>query len=168
MLTEHGVTPLALVGASGSLELVGDLLEAGADPNLYSPPTRTIAAHYAERFGMRPLEGALHLHQPGVLVLGWGILPGDPGFDRAEVMRARVEIGRLLLREGAIPDFTEACVLGELLLAHGADPGAVDERGRTPLECVRSSFEWRPGLREHRTTMLQAADRHSRPAPRGR
>lgn len=133
VFSEHGVTPLSMAAAEGELEIVRDLLNAGADPNAHEPPTTGgIAGHYAERYGMRPLDGALRFHSPGALPLLWP--PLAVGVERTprEEMRLRLEIGRLLIREGAVPDFIDACAFGETELVRerlAADPSLATEPG---------------------------------------
>jgi len=149
-----GTRESALYGAAGiagNLELTRLLLQAGADPNDGETPY-----HAAEHDGV-PAAELLFSH--GLDALG-----------RSVMLRHKIDyddlpgVGRLL-ELGADPNRTEPwgrtalhqAVLRcrprewfELLLAHGADAGIPDSRGRTPYACAA-----RAGQREIMETLRE-------------
>ncbi len=133
--SESGVTPLALAAAAGSIEIVRDLVAAGADPNAYDPPPTGSAGFYRHWQGpaMTPLEGARDA------IYWWPSRPwmrlesgqrDDPPL--RELVRSSFEISRLLIDAGATVGFLDACFLGDTELVREwltLDPSLVHQRG---------------------------------------
>jgi ankyrin repeat protein len=138
-----GSTALALAAINGHADVVGLLLDRGANPNL------------ADRTGMTPLYAAVDLH---TMQLGFGrpdpppsIVAGSVDMVKAllahganpnaqlttRVLKRVYTAGDGKLGKGATPYMRAAragdVALMKILLAAGADPGLTQDNGNSPL-----------------------------------
>jgi ankyrin repeat protein len=115
---ESGLTPLHLAAISRSAEVVRLLMEAGADPNAAITGQGSIGPEYLHldsHYGGRLNPGATPLH--------YAVDAHGP-------------------RSNSMPDVVAEVV--RILLDGGADPHALDDSGRTPLNVAASGHEGRP------------------------
>ena len=147
---EAGVTPLGLAVRLAEADVADLLISAGAEVN--------------PRFGTPPLTAAVQARNPALaeflISRGADINASDPSgnvpLHYAVETRTGIpglEMVRLLLEQGAAVDqrnsagetaLLRAAAGGKLeeaalLLEHGADPGAPDNRGRTPASAAKES-----------------------------
>jgi len=114
----EGFTALALAAHFGHTETAAFLIDQGADVNAVARHEMRVTPLHAALFGCK-VETAMLLIERGADVT---IKRGGKGWPRS---------GWTALHYAAGSGFTE---LVEPLLSRGADPGAVDDEGQTPLE----------------------------------
>jgi ankyrin repeat protein len=141
-LDADGTSALHRAVQSGALAAVDRLLAAGADPNLRDRKWRGTALSWAVALG-RP-----HLFERLVpLSRDPRALARLPALERlAAVLASEPALaGETLQEETAptllfcLPDDDDAAVaVARLLIAHGADPGVRDPKGRTPADAARA------------------------------
>ncbi len=113
-----GDSPLHWPAHNGNAEIVGILLDAGAD----------IEADEISAYGGKPLHWASE-HEPSTVEL---LLQRGANVNARNVMKGDFEGFTPLIMNASQKD--DCHTVTELLLAAGADIGAVDAKGRTALD----------------------------------
>jgi ankyrin repeat protein len=141
-LDADGTSALHRAVQSGSLAAVDRLLAAGADPNLRDGKWRGTALSWAVALGRPHLIARLiplsrdprALVRLAALERLSSVLKSEPGLANETLAEDSAPTPLFCLPE----DDDDAVEAARLLLAHGADPAARDQKGRTPAEAARA------------------------------